>query len=551
MAKTLQFRRGTTAELSSVTGAVGEIFIDTTKDTVVVMDGSTAGGHPLAKEGAGGGGSTGDFTFSANTITLPLDTTGVINTSGLQMTPFIVTDWWQYAYLRGAENGYNPFNLATDYFMLTDTGVFLGYSAQVADIIQTFSELTIGSQMILVDNFGTYTRTVASFIQANEITNEFAGIIDLIIVFEEASNMGDGGTTLLSVSAEIVVEHNFTLGSDGAFETGDFTFSANTVTLSTDKNAVFQTNGFVTERIVTEPILGGNFGPFGYYSTSQTKDRLGIAMSSNAVLPTHQDNFDRFNLARELVGSIAPGTQMILVTDELGTFTRTFDSVTDEVGFGGELQFTIFFTEETNPNQFGTLRQVSFEVPASGTFTMDTDGTFLTDTLLAGDVYVANNIITPLPGGNYGATAQPLVINGDLTVLGHVSQEEWTIFSGISPAPPFEGTNYTITERNMKYVFLPTELGGDAYIVYITLPSENTIGDTVDFIVSSGKAGSLSVVIQPGTTNGISDVVITQLNPSTPVSVMSDTGNNILGSTVKMIYIGNNKWIHTKVDHVQ
>lgn len=50
MAKTLQFRRGTTAELASVTGAVGELFVDTTKDTVVVMDGSTAGGYPLQKE---------------------------------------------------------------------------------------------------------------------------------------------------------------------------------------------------------------------------------------------------------------------------------------------------------------------------------------------------------------------------------------------------------------------------------------------------------------------------------------------------------------------
>jgi hypothetical protein len=50
MAKTLQFRRGTTSELSSQTGAVGELFVDTTKDTVVVMDGSTAGGFPLQRE---------------------------------------------------------------------------------------------------------------------------------------------------------------------------------------------------------------------------------------------------------------------------------------------------------------------------------------------------------------------------------------------------------------------------------------------------------------------------------------------------------------------
>lgn len=50
MPKTLQLRRGTTSELSTETGAVGELFVDTTKDTVVVMDGSTAGGFPLARE---------------------------------------------------------------------------------------------------------------------------------------------------------------------------------------------------------------------------------------------------------------------------------------------------------------------------------------------------------------------------------------------------------------------------------------------------------------------------------------------------------------------
>jgi hypothetical protein len=50
MSKTLQFRRDTTANLSSVAGAAGEIFIDTTKNTVVVMDSATLGGTPLATE---------------------------------------------------------------------------------------------------------------------------------------------------------------------------------------------------------------------------------------------------------------------------------------------------------------------------------------------------------------------------------------------------------------------------------------------------------------------------------------------------------------------
>ena len=50
MAKRVQRRRGTTAEHGSFTGAVGEISVDTTKDTVAVHDGSQAGGFPLARE---------------------------------------------------------------------------------------------------------------------------------------------------------------------------------------------------------------------------------------------------------------------------------------------------------------------------------------------------------------------------------------------------------------------------------------------------------------------------------------------------------------------
>lgn len=52
MANALQLRRGTTTEHGSFTGLAGEITVDTTKDTIVVHDGSTQGGIPLAKESA-------------------------------------------------------------------------------------------------------------------------------------------------------------------------------------------------------------------------------------------------------------------------------------------------------------------------------------------------------------------------------------------------------------------------------------------------------------------------------------------------------------------
>ena len=50
MTTAIKRRRGTTSQHSTFTGLEGEITIDTTKDTVVVHDGSTAGGFPLAKE---------------------------------------------------------------------------------------------------------------------------------------------------------------------------------------------------------------------------------------------------------------------------------------------------------------------------------------------------------------------------------------------------------------------------------------------------------------------------------------------------------------------
>jgi len=49
MAKLLKLRRGTTTQHGSFTGAEGEVTVDTTKDSLVVHDGSTAGGHPIAK----------------------------------------------------------------------------------------------------------------------------------------------------------------------------------------------------------------------------------------------------------------------------------------------------------------------------------------------------------------------------------------------------------------------------------------------------------------------------------------------------------------------
>lgn len=50
MAFAFQRRRGTTSAHSTFTGLAGELTVDTDKNTVVVHNGSTAGGVPLSKQ---------------------------------------------------------------------------------------------------------------------------------------------------------------------------------------------------------------------------------------------------------------------------------------------------------------------------------------------------------------------------------------------------------------------------------------------------------------------------------------------------------------------
>jgi len=49
MPTTVQFRRGTTVQHSTFTGALGEVTVDTTQNSLILHDGSTVGGHPMLK----------------------------------------------------------------------------------------------------------------------------------------------------------------------------------------------------------------------------------------------------------------------------------------------------------------------------------------------------------------------------------------------------------------------------------------------------------------------------------------------------------------------
>jgi Major tropism determinant N-terminal domain len=79
MATQVQFRRGTTADHSTFTGAVGEITIDTTKDVVVVHDGAKVGGFPMAP-------ANNAVMSNVNITALSIGTSSAIPTSNLDLT---------------------------------------------------------------------------------------------------------------------------------------------------------------------------------------------------------------------------------------------------------------------------------------------------------------------------------------------------------------------------------------------------------------------------------------------------------------------------------
>jgi hypothetical protein len=113
MPKQVQLRRGTTTDHTTFTGVVGEVTIDTTKDTAVVHDGSQVGGYPLARESALANyqpldgdltaiaalaGTTGIVrktaanTYSLDTATYLTDITSGQVTTALGFTPYNATN---------------------------------------------------------------------------------------------------------------------------------------------------------------------------------------------------------------------------------------------------------------------------------------------------------------------------------------------------------------------------------------------------------------------------------------------------------------------------
>ncbi len=115
MSRQIQIRRGTAAEHTTFTGAIGEVTMDTTNKTLRVHDGTTAGGIPLARADAVpsnisnkiipdyANGVSMNITTTEQTYTCPSNGVIVVDTSGFN---------WAYGYIK--INGVTMFNVTTN-----------------------------------------------------------------------------------------------------------------------------------------------------------------------------------------------------------------------------------------------------------------------------------------------------------------------------------------------------------------------------------------------------------------------------------------------------
>jgi hypothetical protein len=419
MAKTLQFRRDTTANLASVTGAEGEIFIDLTKDTVVVMDGSTAGGFPLATESYVG-------TAISNLIDSAPGTLDTLN---------------ELAAALGDDANFST--------SISNTVATAGGYANSA-----FS--TANTASVNATSSGSYANS--AFARANTAD-------------QRAVTSGSYANGAFSKA------NTGTILAQAAFNTANNFVFTDTIYLGTNAGGARASGG-----IAIGPQSGltqdWNAIAVGIAAGRDNQKEGGVAVGGFA------------NMINPGVGAVAIGyyagySLALANTVAIGSFSGSSGMVNNSISISASGSWGKLATDPIL-NSGLYIDPVRTEAPTSSSMIVYQNPTtkeLTTSTSIQagsgyiGQVYFSNNIITPANTGVYSTTSQPLVINGDMLVLGSSSSLNYSTLS-VNGTQIKAGKKYITANANTAYVpSAVTSSVGDSFEVIALVDSTLNLMD--------------------------------------------------------------------------
>ena len=309
MPTALQFRRGTTAQNNSFTGALGEISIDTQLDTIRVHDGSTAGGFELVQKAATQTLTNKTLALGSNTVS---GTTAQFNTA--------LSDG-SFATLAGSETLTNKTINASNNTL-----------SNIANSALSNSSITVtdGSNSTATALGGTITFTAGEGMDVTESsgTVTFAG--------EDATDSNKGIASFVSadfgVSSGAVSLHD-TVVKTVASGSGSATPSSHGFTIAGTANEIetSATGSTVTVGLPDNVTVGGNLtisGNFTVNGTTTTVATTNTTVSDN-LLELNSGAGSNANDSGILIERGSTGDNAIMAWDEsadkfvVGTTTAT------------------------------------------------------------------------------------------------------------------------------------------------------------------------------------------------------------------------------------
>lgn len=432
MPKTLQLRRDTTSNLASVTGAEGELFVDLTKDTVVVMDGSTTGGFPLAKYTDVTAANVGLKGYTDSAISSNISTVNsTITSANLAMKGYVDS-------VAGGGGGGVTEN--ADYskeITIADTYAYVPTSATYS------SDGNFGYASLTVD--GT---TGGTYFDTSDYSSATYDTVDRSITLTASNQLLTDIPSLVGKYIQFGISASDYMSRVTSIL--DLTGGTYRIVLAANPGGLPQSNGSIGGVIVT-----GTRGLVTIYSV------IGA---------------DLLNVLTKLKSEATISIDTLFSVTTTGRFTNTSGTT-----------YEVAVDELFKPTIYSVLPlTIVGNIDAEATWTFALDHTFISDSVLAGNVLISDDIITPLAYNSYGlldtTAAGTLTVNGNLDVLGTVTnQNKWIelkAHSEDSKAGAIAAGK--VLEVGKKYIVnIGTDYGMGTYTVVLPTVADFTGGEEV------------------------------------------------------------------------